>query len=84
MPIISRFYGITIKIYFIQKEHNPPHIHALYGDYACAISIIDGSVLDGNIPNRALELVREWIIKNKQALLKIWNTQEFVKIPPLE
>ena len=27
MPVISRFYGIIIKMYFQQKEHNPPHFH---------------------------------------------------------
>ncbi|MBR1478985.1 MAG: DUF4160 domain-containing protein [Lachnospiraceae bacterium] len=32
MPVISRFYGIVIRMYFIQAEHNPPHIHAIYGD----------------------------------------------------
>ena len=30
MPVISNFYGIIIKMYFQQLEHNPPHIHALY------------------------------------------------------
>jgi hypothetical protein len=33
MPVISRFYGIVIKMYFRKKEHNPPHVHALYGEY---------------------------------------------------
>ena len=32
MPVLSRFYGIVIRMYFLQKEHNPPHIHAIYGD----------------------------------------------------
>ena len=26
MPVIARFFGITIKMYLRQKEHNPPHI----------------------------------------------------------
>lgn len=30
MPVISRFHGIVIKMFFIQAEHNPPHIHAPY------------------------------------------------------
>ena len=30
MPVISRFYGIIIKMYFFDSEHNPPHIHAIY------------------------------------------------------
>ena len=28
MPTISVFYGIAIKLYLREKEHNPPHIHA--------------------------------------------------------
>ena len=36
MPIISRFYGITIKMYIQPSKHNPPHIHAVYGEiYWC-------------------------------------------------
>jgi hypothetical protein len=27
MPVLSRFYGIVIRMYFLQSEHNPPHIH---------------------------------------------------------
>ena len=30
---ISRFYGIVIKMFFKPKEHEPSHIHALYGEY---------------------------------------------------
>ena len=33
MPEISRFYGIVIKMFFKPKEHEPSHIHALYGEY---------------------------------------------------
>ena len=29
MPVLSRFYGIIIRMYFQQAEHNPPHIHAI-------------------------------------------------------
>ena len=39
MPILSRFYGIVIRMYFQQAEHNPPHIHALYGDDMAEIVI---------------------------------------------
>ena len=39
MPILSNFYGITIKMYFQQSEHNPPHIHATYGVYIGFIDI---------------------------------------------
>jgi hypothetical protein len=34
MPVISSFSGMGIKRYFQRREHNPPHIHVIYGDYA--------------------------------------------------
>ena len=40
MPVISRFYGIIIKMYFQQKEHNPPHFHAIYGESNKACSLV--------------------------------------------
>ena len=30
MPVIARFYGIVIKMYF--NDHMPPHFHAIYGE----------------------------------------------------
>ncbi|MBP7433536.1 DUF4160 domain-containing protein [bacterium] len=32
MPVIARFYGIVVKIFFFKSEHNPPHFHAIYGE----------------------------------------------------
>ncbi len=84
MPVLSRFYGIVIRMYFLQKEHNPPHIHAIYGDDMAAITIADGKVLEGALPSKALELVKEWITLNKDELLFIWETQDFKHLPPLE
>lgn len=84
MPVLSRFYGIVIRMYFQQAEHNPPHFHAIYGDNTAAVSIIDGAVLDGALPKKALEMVLEWNELHKEELLKIWETQEFIDLPPLE
>ena len=84
MPILSKFYGITIRMYFQQAEHNPPHIHALYGDEIAAIEILTGDILEGNLPPKALSMVREWTELHKNDLLQIWKTQEFIKLPPLE
>ena len=33
MPTISSFYGIIIVMHLRDKEHNPPHIHAITQDY---------------------------------------------------
>ena len=84
MPVLSKFYGIVIKMYFQQAEHNPPHIHAIYGDDTASIDIQSGDICEGYLPPQALSMVREWIEINKAALLKMWNTQEFKKLAPLE
>lgn len=84
LPVLSRFYGIIIRMYFQQSEHNPPHIHAIYNEDVAAIDFMTGTVLEGHLPPKALEMVLEWVQIHKDTLLNIWNTQEFRKIPPLE
>ena len=84
MPVISRFYGISIRMYFQQSEHNPPHIHAIYGEDMAAINIRNGEVIEGYLPSKALSLVREWIEIHRNHLLHIWETREFVPVAPLE
>lgn len=70
-------------MYFLHSEHNPPHVHAIYGEDAAAFSIKTGEIIDGGFPSRAAELVGEWIELNKADLLRIWETQEFKKLDPL-
>ena len=84
MPVIARCYGMVIKMYFQQAEHNPPHFHVVYGEYIGAFDIQTLKMIEGDLPAKAQALVREWATDHKEALLKIWNTQEFVKLPPLE
>jgi hypothetical protein len=31
MPTISSFYGILIRMFY--NDHEPPHFHALYGEF---------------------------------------------------
>lgn len=59
-------------------------MHAIYGDDAAAIDIQTGEILDGYLPNRILEMIREWINKNHLDLLEIWETQKFKKLEPLK
>ena len=84
MPVLSKFYGIIIRMYFQQAEHNPPHIHALYGDDMAEVDIRTGEIIEGSLPPKALEMVREWIEINRKDLLHMWETQEFRKLSPLE
>ena len=84
LPVLSIFYGIIIRMYFLQSEHNPPHIHAIYNEDVAAIDFMTGEIIEGHLPTKALELVREWLSIHKDALQEMWNTQEFKKLPPLE
>ena len=84
MPVISSFYGMIIKMYFQQKEHNPPHFHVVYGEYMGEIEIETLRLMEGDLPQKALNMVTEWAQQHQDELMKIWNTQEFIQLPPLE
>ena len=84
MPVLSKFYGIIIRMYFQQAEHNPPHIHALYGEDMAEIMIQTGDVLVGYLPPKALSMVQEWVEIHKADLQKMWETQKFKKLDPLK
>ena len=84
MPVLARFYGIVMRMYFLGSEHNPPHIRAIYGDNTAAFDIRNGSLLDGELPSRATAMVREWIGLHQDALVEMWETQEFRKLEPLD
>ncbi len=82
MPIIARFYGILIKMYF--KEHGVPHFHAIYGEFNAVFDLDTLDVIEGDLPNRAERLVKEWAKLYQQELLAMWRTQEFRQLPGLE
>ena len=57
MPVIARFYGIIIKMYFLAGERNPPHFHAIYGEYVGVIGLNKLDMIEGDLPRKALSLV---------------------------
>lgn len=75
MPVIARFYGMVVKMYYLSSEHNPPHIHVIYGEYVGIINITDGEMIQGDLPIRALKIVKEWTLLHSNELLEMWNTQ---------
>lgn len=83
MPEISRFYGIVIKMFFKPKEHDPSHLHALYGEHVGIFDLQSFKMLEGDLPKRAQELVTEWMQQHQAALLEMWETQNLHKLPPL-
>jgi hypothetical protein len=85
MPIISRFLGIIITMYY--DDHAPPHFHAKYGEYEILVHIETG-VIDGKFPKRALKSVMEWAELYHDELMEDWKLAEkheaLNKITPLE
>lgn len=84
MPVIARFYGILIKMYFSQSEHGVPHFHAIYGEFNAVFAIETLEMLEGDLPPRAHRLVAEWAEINKRELMDMWTRQEFRQLPGLE
>lgn len=64
MPEVSRFYGISIKLYY--GDHPPPHFHAEYGGDQQLVSIDTLTVIAGNLPRRAAGMVAEWACPRKR------------------
>jgi len=85
MPIISRFFGIII--YMFWRDHQPPHFHAKYGDEEIIVEIETGKVT-GNISQRALNMIQEWRERHKEELIADWQMAEqnkpLMRISPLE
>ena len=83
LPEISRFYGIIIKMFFKPKEHEPSHLHALYGEHVGIFDLQTLKMVEGDLPRKAQELVREWMEYHQSSLLEMWESQNLKKLPPL-
>lgn len=81
MPVVSRFYGIVIKMFF--SEHGVPHFHAVYGEHVGVYAIDSLEMLEGDLPPRAHRLVREWAEINKTQLRTMWDSKDFNSLPGL-
>jgi len=85
MPELARFYGIVIRMF--HREHGPPHLHALYGEYEITVEIQSGAVA-GRFPPVALGLVQEWVAQHRTELLHCWALaragEQLPRIAPLE
>jgi hypothetical protein len=86
MPVISRFFGIIIRMFF--NEHVPPHFHAEYAEHRAIVNIRTLEVIEGKLPRRAQELDIDWAELHQAELMSDWDLcqqhQLPKKIAPLE
>jgi hypothetical protein len=86
MPVISRFFGMVIRMFF--NEHAPPHFHVEYAEYQAVINIQSLQLTEGKLPRRALEMALDWTELHQEELLRDWELcrqhQQPHEIAPLE
>jgi hypothetical protein len=81
VPTLCVFYGIVIQMFW--KDHNPPHFHALYGEFEALIDIRELRILRGSLPPRAMALVLEWAADRRDNLLEDWELCSTLRVPKL-
>lgn len=85
MPVISRFLGISVSMYYL--EHEPPHFHVAYAGLRATVEIRSG-IVRGPFPQRAALRVREWLLLHRDAIESNWEHarrgEPLLPIPPLE
>jgi len=70
MPAISMFYGIIIRMMFLDtQKHHLPRLHLEYQEMEAVVSLPDGELLEGNVPAKKLKLVQAWINIHEDELM---------------
>lgn len=86
MPCISRFYGVSVYMYY--RDHEPAHFHAIYGEFEAEFEIESMLVSEGWLPRRAHTLVAEWGAAHRDELRQNWDRarshQLLTPVPPLD
>jgi len=77
MPIISSFFGIYVRMYF--ADHGPAHIHVEYQGHEALVAIMNGDLLEGELPKRALAIVRQWCLDHRSELEQNWSNAQALK-----
>lgn len=86
MPIVSTFFGIVIRMFYL--EHGVPHFHAEHQGQQATFTF-DGEVLAGSIRSRtALRLIKEWALEHGKELNANWGKaragEALERIAPLD
>ena len=66
------------------REHGVPHFHAIYAEFNGVFDVTTLEMIEGDLPPRAQRLVRDWAEQYKEELQRMWETQDYKKLPGLE
>lgn len=70
---VDEYKGILFEIRPKESPHNVPHCHVSYAGKEVSISLIDFSVLAGNIPKTQQREASKWIENHISILKKYWD-----------
>lgn len=74
MPTISMFYGIIVRMLFMDnQQHHMPHLHVEYQGQQAVLTIPDGVLIEGNIPPKKLRMAQAWIDIHAEELMADWT-----------
>jgi len=68
----------------VSNDHLPTHFHAIYGENVGLIDPKTLEMIEGDLSNRTLKLVKEWAESYQDELMLIWDTKQFEKLEGLE
>src|SRR6185436_17608517 len=71
MPVLSKFYGIVIRMLFSQLF--APRFHAIYEQCEVVVQIHPLKIVSGDAPQRVCQMVLEWAKQHQQELLEAWS-----------
>jgi hypothetical protein len=73
MPSISRFHGITIRMFFDENFHpGHPHFHAVYAGIVASFEIVGFKCIAGVLPPRVMQMVKKWASRHEDELMANW------------
>jgi len=80
MPVLSKFYGIVIRMVFIKPF--AAHFHAIYNHSELIVRIAPLMIIQGDAPGRVRDMVLEWASEHQGELLEAWYRCS-AALPPL-
>ena len=80
---VGRCKQIIFEIRTKEQGHNTPHIHAHYENENISISLVDFTILAGNIPSKQKNLAVRWVEEHIDFLRSKWNEYHRYTIPVL-
>jgi hypothetical protein len=56
----------------------------MYGEYLGIIDLRTLEMLEGDLPDKAFKIAKEWTKLHQQELIQMWETQDIKPLPPIE